>query len=100
MEYGIKGFPTIKVFVPGKLPVDYQGAGEVKPIVEFALQQFFILEDDEYDLEKLVDDICGVAEWDPILEELQEMVNGVRDTWKRNTSMEKVIVIFYYFQYN
>ena len=62
--------------------------------------QFFILEDDEYDLEKLVDDLCGVAEWDPILEELQEMVNGVRETWKRNTSMEKVIVIFYYFQYN
>ncbi|PSS05954.1 Protein disulfide isomerase-like [Actinidia chinensis var. chinensis] len=38
-EYGIKGFPTIKVFVPGKLLVDYQGAREVKPIVEFALQQ-------------------------------------------------------------
>ncbi|XP_057505947.1 protein disulfide isomerase-like 2-3 [Actinidia eriantha] len=38
-EYGIKGFPTIKVFVPGKPPVDYQGAREVKPIAEFALQQ-------------------------------------------------------------
>ncbi|KAL5581771.1 hypothetical protein UlMin_014213 [Ulmus minor] len=38
-EYGIRGFPTIKVFVPGKPPVDYQGAREVKPIAEFALQQ-------------------------------------------------------------
>ncbi|KAK6919293.1 Thioredoxin domain [Dillenia turbinata] len=38
-EYGIRGFPTIKVFVPGNPPVDYQGAREVKPIAEFALQQ-------------------------------------------------------------
>lgn len=38
-EYGIQGFPTIKVFVPGKPPVDYQGAREAKPIAEFALKQ-------------------------------------------------------------
>ncbi|XP_047334973.1 protein disulfide-isomerase like 2-2-like [Impatiens glandulifera] len=38
-EYGIKGFPTIKVFVPGKPPVDYQGDREAKPIAEFALKQ-------------------------------------------------------------
>ncbi|XP_071736726.1 protein disulfide isomerase-like 2-3 isoform X2 [Rutidosis leptorrhynchoides] len=38
-EYGIKGFPTIKVFVPGKPPIDYQGAREAKPIAEFALKQ-------------------------------------------------------------
>ncbi|KAK4363247.1 hypothetical protein RND71_018488 [Anisodus tanguticus] len=38
-EYGIRGFPTIKVFVPGKPPVDYQGARDAKPIAEFALQQ-------------------------------------------------------------
>ncbi|KAJ0986502.1 hypothetical protein J5N97_004858 [Dioscorea zingiberensis] len=42
-EYGIKGFPTIKVFSPGKPPVDYQGARDVKPIAEFALQQIKIL---------------------------------------------------------
>ncbi|KAK9285788.1 hypothetical protein L1049_024989 [Liquidambar formosana] len=42
-EYGIKGFPTIKVFVPGKPPVDYQGARDVKPIAEFALQQVKLL---------------------------------------------------------
>ncbi|KAK4369373.1 hypothetical protein RND71_013165 [Anisodus tanguticus] len=38
-EYGIRGFPTIKVFVPGKPPVDYQGARDAKPIAEFTLQQ-------------------------------------------------------------
>ncbi|CAA6673893.1 unnamed protein product [Spirodela intermedia] len=38
-EYGIQGFPTIKVFSPGKPPVDYQGARDVKPIAEFALKQ-------------------------------------------------------------
>ncbi|KAM7498364.1 hypothetical protein LguiA_022778 [Lonicera macranthoides] len=38
-EYGIQGFPTIKVFSPGKPPVDYQGARDVKPIAEFAVQQ-------------------------------------------------------------
>ncbi|PRQ52654.1 putative protein disulfide-isomerase [Rosa chinensis] len=38
-EYGIRGFPTIKVFVPGQPPVDYQGAREVKPIAEFAVKQ-------------------------------------------------------------
>ncbi|GLT48242.1 hypothetical protein SLA2020_218780 [Shorea laevis] len=38
-EYGIRGFPTIKVFAPGKPPVDYQGARDVKPIAEFTLQQ-------------------------------------------------------------
>lgn len=38
-EYGIRGFPTIKVFVPGKAPVDYQGARDAKHLAEFALQQ-------------------------------------------------------------
>ncbi|XP_059661145.1 protein disulfide isomerase-like 2-3 [Cornus florida] len=38
-EYGIRGFPTIKVFAPGKPPADYQGARDVKPIVDFSIQQ-------------------------------------------------------------
>lgn len=42
-EYGIQGFPTIKAFAPGKPPVDYQGARELKPIAEFALQQVKLL---------------------------------------------------------
>lgn len=33
-----------------------------------------ILRLNEYNLEQSVDDLCGVSEWDPILEELQEMV--------------------------
>lgn len=32
-----------------------------------------ILRMNNYDLEKSVDDLCGVSEWDPMLEELQEM---------------------------
>ncbi|KAL8140479.1 hypothetical protein V2J09_006500 [Rumex salicifolius] len=38
-EYGIRGFPTIKVFVAGKPPVDYQGARDVKSIANFAYKQ-------------------------------------------------------------
>ncbi|KAE8654905.1 Protein disulfide-isomerase like 2-2 [Hibiscus syriacus] len=48
-EYGIRGFPTIKVFVPGKPPVDYQGARDVKPIAEFALKQVKALLKDRLD---------------------------------------------------
>ncbi|CAI0451559.1 unnamed protein product [Linum tenue] len=32
-----------------------------------------ILRMNEYDLDQSLDDLCGVAEWDPILEELKEM---------------------------
>jgi next-to-BRCA1 protein 1 len=34
-----------------------------------------ILRINEYNLEQSVDHLCGVSEWDPILEELQEMVS-------------------------
>ncbi|KAL8057256.1 hypothetical protein ABFX02_04G172600 [Erythranthe guttata] len=51
----------------------------------------------EYDLEQAVDDLCGVAEWDPILEELQEM--GFGDTVmnkmllkKNNGSIKRVVM--------
>lgn len=37
----------------------------------------------EYDLEQSVDDLCGVSEWDPILEELQEMGFHDEETNKR-----------------
>lgn len=39
-----------------------------------------ILRMNEYDLEQSVDDLCGVSEWDPILEELQEMVSSYAKT--------------------
>lgn len=35
-----------------------------------------VLRMNEYDLERAVDDLCGVTEWDPMLEELQEMVSS------------------------
>lgn len=41
-QYGIQGFPTIKIFGYGKSPIDYQGAREAKPIVDYALQQVYI----------------------------------------------------------
>ncbi|KAL0385132.1 UNVERIFIED_CONTAM: protein JOKA2 [Sesamum radiatum] len=44
-----------------------------------------VLRMNEYDLEQSVDDLCGVAEWDPILEELQEM--GFH-----NTEMNKMLL--------
>lgn len=42
-EYGIQGFPTIKVFGVGKSPLDYQGAREAKPIVDYALGQVLLI---------------------------------------------------------
>uniref|UniRef100_A0A7N0TUB9 protein disulfide-isomerase n=1 Tax=Kalanchoe fedtschenkoi TaxID=63787 RepID=A0A7N0TUB9_KALFE len=48
-EYGIQGYPSIKVFVPGKPPVDYSGARDVKPIAEFALKQIKQLLKDRLD---------------------------------------------------
>lgn len=34
-----------------------------------------VLRINNYDLEKSIDDLCGVSDWDPMLEELQEMVS-------------------------
>lgn len=39
-----------------------------------------ILRMNEYNLEQSVDDLCEVADWDPILEELQEMVSSISQT--------------------
>lgn len=56
-----------------------------------------VLRLNEYDLEKSVEDLCGVSEWDPILEELQEM--GFRDSEmnkkllkKNNGSIKRVVM--------
>lgn len=35
-----------------------------------------VLRLNKYDLEQSVDDLCGLSEWDPLLEELKEMVNN------------------------
>lgn len=36
-----------------------------------------ILRMNEYNLEQSVDDLCGVSEWDPLLEELEDMVSSL-----------------------
>ncbi|KAI3689012.1 hypothetical protein L2E82_46961 [Cichorium intybus] len=38
-KYGIRRFPTMKVFVPGKEPQDYNGARDAKSLETFALEQ-------------------------------------------------------------
>lgn len=38
-----------------------------------------VLRTNRYNLEQSVDELCGVAEWDPILEELREMVSVLED---------------------
>jgi hypothetical protein len=37
-----------------------------------------VLRLNKYDLEQSVEDLCGLSEWDPLLEELKEMVNNGR----------------------
>lgn len=46
-----------------------------------------ILRLNEYDLEKSLNDLCGVSEWDPILEELNEM--GFHDEEKNRELLKK-----------
>ncbi|KAM0855528.1 hypothetical protein ACQ4PT_049714 [Festuca glaucescens] len=48
-QYGIQGFPTIKVFLPGKPPVNYEGGRDVKSIANFALSQVKALLRDRLD---------------------------------------------------
>lgn len=56
-----------------------------------------ILRMNEYNLEQSVDDLCGVAEWDPILDELKEMGFCDDETNKRllqknNGSIKRVVM--------
>ncbi|KAK4370808.1 hypothetical protein RND71_010283 [Anisodus tanguticus] len=51
----------------------------------------------KFDLEQSVDDLCGVSEWDPILDELEEM--GFRNKEmnkkllkKNNGSIKRVVM--------
>ncbi|KAL2515258.1 ubiquitin-associated/TS-N domain-containing protein [Forsythia ovata] len=46
-----------------------------------------ILRENKYDLQLTVDDLCGVSEWDPILEELREM--GFYDTELNKKLLQK-----------
>lgn len=56
-----------------------------------------VLRTNEYDLERSVDELCGVAEWDPILEELKEMGFEDKETNKKllaknNGSITRVVM--------
>ncbi|KAL8256906.1 hypothetical protein R6Q59_028947 [Mikania micrantha] len=56
-----------------------------------------ILRLNNYDLEKSIDDLCGVLEWDPMLDELQEMGFVDDETnWrllkKNNGSIKRVVM--------
>ncbi|PIA26379.1 hypothetical protein AQUCO_09400024v1 [Aquilegia coerulea] len=56
-----------------------------------------ILRVNEYDLDRALDDLCDVAEWDPMLEELQEMgfndkVTNKRLLIKNGGSIKRVVM--------
>jgi next-to-BRCA1 protein 1 len=56
-----------------------------------------VLRMNQYDLEKSVDDLCGVIEWDPILDELMEMGFVDAETNKKllkknNGSIKRVVM--------
>ncbi|KGN64343.1 protein NBR1 homolog isoform X2 [Cucumis sativus] len=60
-----------------------------------------VLKRNEYDLGKSVDELCGVAEWDPILDELEEMGFNDKEMNKRllmknNGSMKQVVMELLY----
>lgn len=92
-EYGIRGFPTIKVFAPGKPPVDYQGAREVKPIAEFALQQVCwnlfldVLTFPPLKFQSNISNMCSVTIW--ILDRVDRCLLFV----KNNNFYEKLLQI-------
>ncbi|CAI9112746.1 OLC1v1013236C1 [Oldenlandia corymbosa var. corymbosa] len=85
---------------------DVEGKSEVeetllKDLEEMGFKQVDlnkeILRLNEYDLEKSVDDLCGVSGWDPILDELQEMgfVDKATNTkllQKNNGSIKRVVM--------
>lgn len=52
-----------------------------------------ILRKNEYDMEQSVDDLCGFAEWDPILEELQEMVRSSCNTKHRCSNLKSFLLL-------
>lgn len=91
VTYPTVDFPELPPVIGGAAPetvVDPSGSGtkegsdeQEKNLLEELVAMGFkqldlnkeILRMNNYDLEKSVDDLCGVSEWDPMLEELQEM---------------------------
>ncbi|XP_053206359.1 protein disulfide-isomerase A6 homolog [Panonychus citri] len=49
-KFGIRGFPTVKIFVPGKSsPIDYQGPRTAKGVVDAAFRELRKIVDDRVD---------------------------------------------------
>ncbi|XP_058093714.1 protein NBR1 homolog [Magnolia sinica] len=68
---------TEEVLLPSQSEVSAVEQTLLKELEEMGFKQIDlnkeILKLNDYDLEQSLDDLCGIAEWDPILEELQEM---------------------------
>ncbi|KAI3726991.1 hypothetical protein L1987_66798 [Smallanthus sonchifolius] len=97
--------PTVAVVQPlgsGVRKVsDEQEQALIKDLEEMGFKQLDlnteVLRMNNYDLEKSIDDLCGVLEWDPMLDELQEM--GFADDEanrrllkKNNGSIKRVVM--------
>ncbi|XP_076946032.1 protein JOKA2-like isoform X2 [Bidens hawaiensis] len=97
--------PTVAAVKPsgsGKREVSIeQEQALIKELEEMGFKQLDlnskILRMNNYDLEKSVDELCGVSEWDPMLDELQEM--GFTDEEanrrllkKNNGSIKRVVM--------
>ena len=37
-KHGVRGYPTVKLFEPGRAPLDYSGSRTVKAFVDFAVK--------------------------------------------------------------
>ncbi|XP_058193808.1 protein JOKA2-like isoform X2 [Rhododendron vialii] len=104
--------PVVPSYLPSTssgLPSSSQGASEITGVEQTLLRELEemgfkqvdlnkeILRMNEYNLEQSVDELCGVAEWDPILEELREMgfsdnVTNKRLLKKNNGSIKRVVM--------
>ncbi|KAE9453765.1 hypothetical protein C3L33_14381, partial [Rhododendron williamsianum] len=104
--------PVVPSYLPSTssgLPSSSQGTSENTDVEQTLLRELEemgfkqvdlnkeILRMNEYNLEQSVDELCGVAEWDPILEELREMgfsdnVTNKRLLKKNNGSIKRVVM--------
>ncbi|KAI3785804.1 hypothetical protein L1987_44929 [Smallanthus sonchifolius] len=97
--------PTVAVVQPSGSGIrkvsDEKEQALIKDLEEMGFKQLDlnteVLRMNNYDLEKSIDDLCGVLEWDPMLDELQEMgfaddeVNR-RLLKKNNGSIKRVVM--------
>ncbi|KAK9066457.1 hypothetical protein SSX86_013779 [Deinandra increscens subsp. villosa] len=92
--------PTVAAVQPSSVG-DEREQALVKELEEMGFKQLDlnteILRMNNYDLEKSIDDLCGVLEWDPMLDELQEMGFADEEANRRllkknNGSIKRVVM--------